>query len=127
MKNKFKINKKIFLITLSITTLAITNLVFAEEIKESLELYLELNDFDFMGKEFEEVLFNVLENISQNELQVLWNDIKTMPIQLKCIDKVVSDNSFIYAPISFLSILKATLPAKAFKTIMLKVARVILK
>lgn len=127
MKNKYKINKKIFFTTLGTIILGITGFVFADDVKESIEAYLYLNEFDFMGKEFETMLFNALNEYPKNELHALWCDIKTMPIQLQCFDKILSENLFVYAPTTFFLLLKKVMPAKKFSSILFKIVKIILR
>lgn len=116
--------------------LFISSVTFADELKEALELYLQDPSFDLCGREFDKILFDSINSVLVNgytdaeiiaKLKAIPDDFKTLPLQIKCTDKILEQNLLIYAPLAGLGGLNKAIGAEKFSKLMLKVLRVIFK
>ena len=117
--------------------LFISSITFANELKEVLELYLQDPSFDLCGREFDKILFNKINSVSEAKefadtefiakLKFIVDDIKTIPLQAKCLNKIASQNALIYLPLTGLSTLKSAMGAKEFSKMMLKLFKLIFR
>lgn len=120
-----KLNKKVLVgIGIAGGILLLGGFTYAEELKESLELYLQDPSLDFLGHEFEKLLFEGIKNGDSHfvieELKFVLQDIKTMPQQAKAMWKIIHQkpNIIAYGSLGTLGSLKAAMGAKAFNKAM---------
>lgn len=108
----------------------------AESLEEALKAYLANPKFDFLGHEFERILFENIQKVSTGDLndaeiieklKFMIEDIKTLPLQLKCLDKIMKQNAPIYATLSGIAGLKMALGAEGFGYLTLKIIRMIFR
>ena len=91
-------NKKL-LISLAIVggILLLSNISYAssyDELKLALEAYLQDPSLDFLGREYDRILFEQINNAETLDgellakLNFMFDDLLTMPLQLKCMKKI---------------------------------------
>ena len=107
----------------------------AEELKEALTLYLEDSSLDFLGHDFEKILFNEIQNsrngmyLDDNEfiakLKFVVDDIKTMPLQLKAYHKIFTNkvNAIAYGSLGGLAGMKTALGGEEFSKMIFKIIK----
>jgi len=134
-----KIDRKI-LIGLGIAggLLLIGGIAYAEGLEEELIKYLNDDSIDLLGRKFEEILFqntkeaHIPMKLSDDELKAklkfMLEDIKTLPLQAKCLWKIINQkpNALIYGLVSGNSYLKLTLGEKAYKNLIFRLFRLLL-
>jgi len=134
-----EINKK-FLIGLVIagSIILTSNVIHAEGLEEELIKYLNDDSIDLLGRKFEEILFqntkeaHIPMKLSDDELKAklkfMLEDIKTLPLQAKCLWKIINQkpNALIYGLVSGNSYLKLTLGEKAYKNLIFRLFRLLL-
>lgn len=114
-----KVNKKILLSVGVIGgILFLTQTGYAEELKEALEAYLKDPSWDWLGRKYDKILFEKLTT---------WEDIKTMPLQAKCMWKIINQppNIVSYGSLGGLAGLKAEMGAKKFGEMMFKLFKIV--
>lgn len=135
-----KFNKKI-IISLSLAggLLLVSNIAHAEELKETLEAYLRLDKLDLLGIEYERILFDQILKVStkgkQTDIEIIekikfiTEDVKTIPIQAKCIHKIITQkyNSIIYSSVGSIAYAKLNMGTKAFNNLLKEVIKVLVK
>ena len=109
--------------------------VYADGLKESLELYLTDPSLDFFGHVFEKILFeeshHAFKGMEFNDaeflakLQFIIDDIKTMPLQAQAYYKIFTNkvNILAYGSLSGLWGLKTSLGAKGFSKMMMQIIK----
>lgn len=127
-------NKKL-LISLGVVAgiIFIGEISYAEELTEALTLYLEDASLDFLGCDFEKILF---ENQSRNgmylddkefiaKLKFIADDIKTMPLQLKAYHKIFTNkvNIIAYGTLGSAAGLKTALGGEEFAKMLIKIIK----
>ena len=74
--------------------------VHASDLKDELMLYLQDPSLDFLGHEFEDILFKRIQNGDNHfleELKFILDDIKTMPLQVKAMYKILTQTPNVIA------------------------------
>lgn len=129
-------NKKV-LIGLSVVGIALfaSGGTYAEGLDEALKAYLADPSLDFLGHEFEKILFeesqHAFKGMELNDAEFLAKikfiveDIKTMPLQAQAYYKIFTNkvNILTYGSLSGVWGLKAGLGAKEFGNVMLKIIK----
>ncbi len=112
---------------------------FAEELEEELLRYLKSDKLDLFGREFEKILFQHTKEVSnppywddaelKEKLKFIIEDIKTLPLQVRCIWKMLNQkpNTIAYGSLGYASWLKTSLGAEAFNKLILKLLKLIIK
>lgn len=105
---------------------------YADELKESLELYLQDPSMDFLGHEFEKILFEKIKNGDNyfiEELTFILDDIKTMPLQIKAYYNILTQktNMAVYGSLGFTYGTKIAMGAKEFGGMMVKLFKLVAK
>lgn len=133
-------NKKL-LVSIGIFSglLLLSEVTFADELRESLELYLADPSLDFLGHEFEKILFDesqqAFKGMELNDaefiakLKFIIDDIKTMPLQAQAYYKIFTNkvNILAYGSLSGLWGLKSALGPKEFGNVMFKILKLVAK
>lgn len=105
---------------------------YADELKKSLELYLQDPSMDFLGHEFEKILFEKIKNGDNHfieELTFILEDIKTMPLQIKAYYNILTQktNMAVYGSLGFTYGTKVAMGAKEFGEMMFKLFKLVAK
>lgn len=107
----------------------------ADNLQDALEAYYNNYTPDFMGREYDRVLFkNIIDSSIKgkqtdaeiiSKLKFIIEDIKTLPIQTKCLFKIITDeiNAATYLSLGGASYLKKTIGAKKFNELIRQVIR----
>lgn len=132
-------NKKV-LVGLGIVSgiLLIGGVTYADDLKEALELYLQDPSLDWLGRNYDKILFENIQKVSTGnlndaeffaKLKFIIEDIKTMPLQLKCMKKIVTqrENAIAYGGLTWLGGLKMSIGEKAFNKIMGDILKLVFK
>ncbi|MGJ0846603.1 hypothetical protein ACR77J_07935 [Tissierella praeacuta] len=123
-------NKKIVMFGIFVGVLSIGSFVYAEELNEVINAYLQDNSFDFLGRGYDKMFFRLLEGENPtliNKIKAIPNDIKTLPKQMLVSKKVFNQNIESYTLLGGLSGLKSTIGAKEFNIMMKKILRLATK
>lgn len=108
-------------------------MVYAESLEEALKAYLADPSFDWLGRNFDKILFEQITNVSTGnfndaelmaKLKFIFEDIKTMPLQLKCIKKIVEQNAPAYATLGGTAGIKIAVGSKNFGELLFKLFKV---
>ena len=96
-----------------------SGIVYATDLREELFTYLKDPSLDFLGHEFEKILFNKIQsgdNYLLGELKFVLDDIRTLPLQVKAMYKIFTQppNIIAYGSLGSVYGLKTTLGASAF-------------
>lgn len=94
---------------------------YAEELEEVLKAYLNDPSLDFLGRNYDKILFK--ENLSTME------DIKTMPLQAKCVFKIATQkpNMIAYSSLGGTAGFKISIGAKEFNKIVIKIIKLAIR
>lgn len=134
-------NKKLLLtLGTAITTfLLLDEVSFADELKQELIKYLNSDKVDFLGKEFETILFKNIREVQtppflndaelKAKLRFIIEDLKTLPLQAKCLVKIINQepNALVYGTLSGTAYLKTIMGAEAFNKMLFKIFKLIVK
>lgn len=128
--SNIKINKKM-LISLGFACglLLIGKIAHAEELGEAIEAYVNNHSVDFLGRDYDKILFESLKNgdgnFFINELKFTLQDIKTLPQQAKAYFKILHQppNMVAYSTMGGLYSIKSAVGAAEFNKIMLKILK----
>jgi len=133
-----KIDRKI-LIGLGIAggLLLIGGIAYAEGLEEELLRYLNSDSFDLFGRKYDKILFESIRKASTKakysdeeiiaKLKFMIEDIKTLPLQAKCMAKIFDQNKNLYGALGGTAWLKWSLGPENFNKILLRALRVIFK
>lgn len=112
--------KKILILVIIILIIS-SGIVYADELEEVLKAYLSDPSLDFLGRGYDKILFK--ENLT------LIEDIKTMPLQLKCIYKIITQepNIIAYGTLGGLGGLKIFMGEKEFNYIVKVMMKFLIK
>lgn len=135
-----KINKKVlFGAGVIVSILLVSKMSIATDLQMQLENYYSNYSTDFLGRKFEKILFeNILDASIKakqtdaeiiEKLKFILDDIKTLPIQTKCLFKIFTDevNSLTYLGLGGTAYIKVSIGEKAFNDIVLKLVKIIFK
>ena len=96
-----------------------SGIAYATDLREELTSYLKDPSLDFLGHEFEKILFNKIQNGDNNfleELKFVLEDIRTIPLQAKAMYKIFTQppNIIAYGSLGSTFGLKTALGTSAF-------------
>ncbi len=112
--------KKKMLVSLGIVSIIILSggIAYAEELEETLKVYLTDPSLDWLGRGYDKILFN-------EKLGII-DDVKTMPLQAKCIYKMATQkpNMIAYSGLGGTMGFKAAVGARAFNKIVMNIIKI---
>lgn len=133
-----KINKNVLMgLGIAGGILLVGGIAHAEGLEEELIKYLNSDSFDLFGRKFDEILFRSIREASTKakysdeeiiaKLKFMIEDIKTLPLQAKCMAKIFDQNKNLYGALGGTAWLKWSLGPENFNKILLRALRVIFK
>lgn len=113
-------------------------IVYAEGLEEALKAYLADPSLDWLGRGYDKILFEDIKSVSTGnlndaeffaKLKFVVEDIKTMPLQFRCMGKIITQkpNAIAYGLLGNTAGLKLAIGAREFNKIAIKMLKLVVK